>query len=192
MWQSPAKSQRTERNVNNPDSKLRNEAQKRSYGASDLCSYSSVDLSSMIASWVDRNSCSEYETELKVSAGKDFKAIAMKKRNSEANIDELQSRQDETMQSLPGVQCSSKEGSVHSISYINSWPRSTKRHCSSEASSTPDFLRSKTDYLPIILDPIGLSPPDIPLTPDPFNPWPLTPDHHTSHSQEYVPLLRRS
>ena len=44
----------------------------------------------MIASWVDRNTCSEYETELKISSGTGFKAIAMRKRSSEASSSETQ------------------------------------------------------------------------------------------------------
>ncbi len=40
--------------------------------ASDLPSYSSADLSSMIAAWVDQSSCREYEKELEISAGMNF------------------------------------------------------------------------------------------------------------------------
>ena len=59
------------------------ESSLSSFCAAELSSCSSKDLSSMIASWVDRNSCSEYEKELKLSSGSNFRAIAMRKCRSE-------------------------------------------------------------------------------------------------------------
>ena len=129
--------------VKHGSSTLKKSSRSHSYGAADLSSFSSVDLSSMIASWVDRNSCSEYETELKVSAGTNFKAKAMKRRASTSYLNE------DDAQSLPNsttIQHSFfSEPSARSISSdMNSWANSSKKLCSLGASNSQDFLRYAT------------------------------------------------
>ena len=45
--------------------------------SADLSSFSSSDLSSMIAAWVDQRTYVEYEKELKISSGMNFRTVAM-------------------------------------------------------------------------------------------------------------------
>jgi hypothetical protein len=46
-------------------------------------SLSSLEFSSMLATWVDNRKCTEYEHELIHSSGLNFKAVALKQRSSE-------------------------------------------------------------------------------------------------------------
>jgi hypothetical protein len=46
-------------------------------------SLSSLELSSMLATWVDNKKCTEYEHELKRSSGLNFQAVALKRRSSD-------------------------------------------------------------------------------------------------------------
>ena len=54
--------------------------------ARDLPSMSSVELTSMLAAWVDSKKCSEYERELSHSQGREFDAVALKKQDSEDDV----------------------------------------------------------------------------------------------------------
>jgi hypothetical protein len=107
-----------------------------SFCAADLSSFSSADLSSMIASWVDRNSCGEYEKELKVSSGMNFKTIAMRHHTPDKITIEEPRR---------SVGCTTYQSSQDIIDDLPSsdpdWLKSPKRRCTNYTMEGQNFLR---------------------------------------------------
>jgi hypothetical protein len=115
-------------------------AQTASFCASDFSSFSSADLSSMIASWVDRNSCGEYEKELKVSSGMNFKAIAMRQHASEKNSTEKCRRSSVGCTPYQSNQDTATDGVATDQDTATDLP-SPKRRCTYNTMDGQNFLR---------------------------------------------------